>query len=789
MPPQKSISSPTSSVSATETILPTSDLPFSKSLRQVAQMSVDEVPDDNDVFSQSTVLNHSVALGSPEESKTPQAEVPSISVASTVRVDDASPTPHSRHNATPIVRPPPPRIFLRRENAEKPTRVTASGTEHRSSHRQAAAKGLNISGLPLPEITTNTIVEQGYIEDKPSKEDENDALPELASPRRLNFGNSENAPVSPAWQSIESPKSNQYSPGGKRQSIHCFTSQPNLEIPSPLGPKFRRFEPTPNHGIHSRNLSLFFPQPGSTLPPKSTSPGLIPSPEFGETTLIPSSDSSNEKKVFGGAGNWSFGQARPEAGGSAGLLTPDVKRSKRRGHHHKHSLSHNFFSFLDPTQTNPALSSNKSSARASPNPDATPASVPMPRLPSSATIQTLSPLPSSKLDHYSRFLLSFAFLEFIIGAGLWIEGQMSGWRCLAGVGYLVVFDAMGVAVSMVGRKEGAGWSSIRKPFGPSRFISLLYFAQSLFLVFAAVYIAKESIEQVILGSGAHDHAVGGHGHEGSHSHGGESERSFPHFLLLCAAAASTFSGAALGNHCKLVDAVGSLFLTPTYLSLPIVSRYSALLANPFSLTVVTSSLGILLSTMIVPPSSLHSLDALISLLLTLFTSSLSYPPTIFFAHILLQTAPPSSTPQMIGLKRALREIKEDRRVLGLGIVRCWAVSVGKGGWNEFENHGQSSASRQGSIASSPVVTPRGSTEFPPFPASTFSSLLKDKEEPSAPLVVTLTVHVDSDLGDQEVLDVTKMAWSRVHQVVGKGGGERGEVGVSVKKGWEGVEEM
>ncbi|OWZ58188.1 hypothetical protein C368_01363 [Cryptococcus neoformans 125.91] len=789
MPPQKSISSPTSSVSATETILPTSDLPFSKSLRQVAQMSVDEVPDDNDVFSQSTVLNHSVALGSPEESKTPQAEVPSISVASTVRVDDASPTPHSRHNATPIVRPPPPRIFLRRENAEKPTRVTASGTEHRSSHRQAAAKGLNISGLPLPEITTNTIVEQGYIEDKPSKEDENDALPELASPRRLNFGNSENAPVSPAWQSIESPKSNQYSPGGKRQSIHCFTSQPNLEIPSPLGPKFRRFEPTPNHGIHSRNLSLFFPQPGSTLPPKSTSPGLIPSPDFGETTLIPSSDSSNEKKVFGGAGNWSFGQARPEAGGSAGLLTPDVKRSKRRGHHHKHSLSHNFFSFLDPTQTNPALSSNKSSARASPNPDATPASVPMPRLPSSATIQTLSPLPSSKLDHYSRFLLSFAFLEFIIGAGLWIEGQMSGWKCLAGVGYLVVFDAMGVAVSMVGRKEGAGWSSIRKPFGPSRFISLLYFAQSLFLVFAAVYIAKESIEQVILGSGAHDHAVGGHGHEGSHSHGGESERSFPHFLLLCAAAASTFSGAALGNHCKLVDAVGSLFLTPTYLSLPIVSRYSALLANPFSLTVVTSSLGILLSTMIVPPSSLHSLDALISLLLTLFTSSLSYPPTIFFAHILLQTAPPSSTPQMIGLKRALREIKEDRRVLGLGIVRCWAVSVGKGGWNEFENHGQSSASRQGSIASSPVVTPRGSTEFPPFPASTFSSLLKDKEEPSAPLVVTLTVHVDSDLGDQEVLDVTKMAWSRVHQVVGKGGGERGEVGVSVKKGWEGVEEM
>lgn len=728
-------------------------------------MSVNEIPDDDDVFSQSNLLNRSVALGSPEESKTPQAEVPSISVDSTVEVDDASPTPHTRHNATSIVFPaPPPPIILHRENGEESRRVTAPGTELRSSHRQAAAKGLNISGLPVPEITTSTIVEQGDIEDEPIKEDEDDALPELVSPRRLNFGNSENAPVSPAWQSMESPNSNQYSPGGKRQSIHRFSSQSDLEVPSPLGPKFRRFEPTPNHGIHSRNLSLFFPQPGSIPGPKSASPDLIPSPEFGETTLIPSVDSSNEKKVFGGAGNWSFGQARPEGEGSAGLLTPDVKRSKRRGHHHKHSLSHNFFSFLDPTQTNPVLSSNKSSAKASPIPDATPASVPMPRLPSSATTQALSPLPSSKLDHYSRFLLSFAFLEFIIGAGLWIEGQMSGWRCLAGVGYLVVFDAMGIAVSMVERKEGAGWSSIRNPFGPSRFISLLYFAQSLFLVFAAVYIAKESIEQVILGSGAHDHAVGGHGHEGSHSHGGEGERSFPHLLLLCAAAATTFSGGTLGNHCKLVDAVGSLFLTPTYLSFPIVSRYSALLANPFSFTIVVSSLGILLSTLIVPPASLHSLDALISLLLTLFTSSLSYPPTIFFAHILLQTAPPSSTPQMIGLKRALREIKGDRRVLGLGTVRCWAVSVGKGGWNEFENHGQSNASRQGSIASSPVVTPRASTEFPSFPASTFSSLLKDKEEPSAPLVVTLTVHVDSDLGDQEVLDVTKMAWSRVHQV-------------------------
>jgi hypothetical protein len=50
----------------------------------------------------------------------------------------------------------------------------------------------------------------------------------------------------------------------------------------------------------------------------------------------------------------------------------------------------------------------------------------------------------------------------------------------------------------------------------ARLVALLYFVQSLFLLFAAVYIAKESIEQVLLGSGAHEHG-GGHSH--GHGHG------------------------------------------------------------------------------------------------------------------------------------------------------------------------------------------------------------------------------------------------------------------------------
>lgn len=61
-------------------------------------------------------------------------------------------------------------------------------------------------------------------------------------------------------------------------------------------------------------------------------------------------------------------------------------------------------------------------------------------------------------------LMSFGILEFLIGAGLWVEGQMSGWRCLAGLGYLVVFDAMGVGISVIAGK-GDHWSNIRRPYG------------------------------------------------------------------------------------------------------------------------------------------------------------------------------------------------------------------------------------------------------------------------------------------------------------------------------------
>lgn len=94
--------------------------------------------------------------------------------------------------------------------------------------------------------------------------------------------------------------------------------------------------------------------------------------------------------------------------------------------------------------------------------DATPQPVPM-NITQSTT--TLSPLPPSKHDPQVQLLISFAVVEAVLGAGLWVEGQISGWHCLAGVGYLVVFDAMGVGVNLLARSDNMGWRSLQKPFG------------------------------------------------------------------------------------------------------------------------------------------------------------------------------------------------------------------------------------------------------------------------------------------------------------------------------------
>jgi hypothetical protein len=50
------------------------------------------------------------------------------------------------------------------------------------------------------------------------------------------------------------------------------------------------------------------------------------------------------------------------------------------------------------------------------------------------------------------------------------------------------------------------------------------------------------------------------------------------------------------------------------------------------------------------------------------------------------------------------------------------------------------------------------------------------------LSVSVIVHVNDNVGDGDILDITKYVWNRVSAAVGEG-----EVGIAVKRGWEGME--
>jgi hypothetical protein len=194
--------------------------------------------------------------------------------------------------------------------------------------------GLNIRGLTLPTAgKISPAPRENGGGDGEEKEDERDSLADLAPSLRVAAfkaalaGPSPEIPMSPAWQSFDA------SPA-MRHSHSSTASPPSGSVPSPLGPRGneRRFDPTPTHGLHARNLSLYFPSPGQ----QAGSSGKIVKGDIfrddgnggqAEEKVLPAGE---DRKVFGGKGGWSFGEQKLD--GQA--LSPEqAKRGKRRGHH------------------------------------------------------------------------------------------------------------------------------------------------------------------------------------------------------------------------------------------------------------------------------------------------------------------------------------------------------------------------------------------------------------------------------------------------------------------------
>lgn len=212
--------------------------------------------------------------------------------------------------------------------------------------------------------------------------------------------------------------------------------------------------------IHARNLSEFFPRPGQ-------SPGV----GYGNTFEDPHMNSNGSPHASSRVTDISSLSTPPRDGSGGGATSP--RAQNRRGHHHRHSVSHNLFPFLDPAS--PAgLSATSPSKTSLPSPSAE-QQLPTPH---STFRQRFGWLPLMfQLPLYSLLRLRFpssqlalliAFAQMSLGATLWIQGQAGESLSVTGLGYLVVFDGLGT-ISKVILGKGGGLEKWRIEMGKASF--------------------------------------------------------------------------------------------------------------------------------------------------------------------------------------------------------------------------------------------------------------------------------------------------------------------------------
>ncbi|KAI7958556.1 hypothetical protein MJO29_006773 [Puccinia striiformis f. sp. tritici] len=489
-------------------------------------------------------------------------------------------------------------------------------------------------------------------------------------------------------------------------------------------------EEKPTARIHSRNLSIFFPHPEELelLSQRKSGHEKKEKEKDGgreeQVVEIPSADlivwDSNEVH----SPTWS---PPPTSNTPAGSLS-----RARRGHHHRHSLSHNFFPFLseksvstNPTNTNhetsqnnrteagiPELTKQDSSAtRVGDNSSSSPLLSPSWSFPRSPVTTTHSALPkpvpntlshsqpatkalilpqtgtnkTGRLIHRNMFLrllisliihptkigqlkILIGTIVAVLGATLWLRGQQVDCLSLSGLGYLVVFDAIGaihqIFIEEVGANDGIDrvWeslgrkdsmSNIRLPFGRSRLVTLSLFSQSLFLLFSAIYVCKEAVEHMLM---SHPHASEG---TGSGSHLGHSERHQSEMEVSCTLVGSTlalvlFNALVTQNHRSLSQISGR--------EEGVSSRQVDIL-NPFSTLTLSFGLMIMGAACFISPSQSGKADGLIAILMVFAIIKLVWPVLVLTAQVLLQTAPLSGPDEsgtvVTELERRLEKLQKD----------------------------------------------------------------------------------------------------------------------------------
>ncbi|KIK68420.1 hypothetical protein GYMLUDRAFT_717832 [Collybiopsis luxurians FD-317 M1] len=567
--------------------------------------------------------------------------------------------------------------------------------------------------------------------------------------------------------------------------------------------------------LHSRNLSIFFPRPGS-LPsntisedgsqelefPTSSDVEAMPIPSAGSSVSFPSgrrtaTSLQNGKSSAPLGAGFTFGGRPPAVSGPTPPMMSNgpSSASSRRGHHHKHSLSHNFFSFLEPGTGGPQTSSPEQELYMQPAPTPMSPWNPISPFPKSAGVppdsagvvspspsrpsfsshtrtQSQAPFPStptpvsaaslhsstSPVDSAPPFALPFTIIQFLIGASLWASGQQIGSLGTTGLGYWVVFDSFGMGVGGVfakwlnGHREGgSGTDGLRRPYGNARIETVLQFAQSVYLMFSSVYVCKETVEHLLLSAGTAGTGDGHHHHAGDEDPNGLIGIQFPYLLVLLAFVTLLVSAIVFENHKKLLDITGNRIPSVPSLIRSITSSFSGrslstteeapptttlgrLASNPYVISPLGMCLAIWWGGVVLDPSQHALFDLVLAAVITVVTFRVSYSASVVLGTVLLQTAP----------HRAPKGSRAGRMEAFLRAMK------------DIERHPQ--------VLHLPAPH---IWQFTPTPAASTStlSLSYNPNQPkrvSTPeqLVVTLELHVRRDLPDEDVLQLTRWAWEK-----------------------------
>ncbi|KDN52441.1 hypothetical protein K437DRAFT_254218 [Tilletiaria anomala UBC 951] len=689
----------------------------------------------------------------------------------------------------------PLKMHRRKQSKEKAERERQEQERLKRHQPQHGGESSEPSGLPIVSISTDDLSSaqvQTELEDDELYEDM-DAVGELGTSSSSSLANG-----------LSSSNGDSHKPFAQ------------------MTPAERREHSRRHSRVHERNLSAFFPQPGTEAEEEAdqakakaayAAVGAGPDPikEAGRPAInissspdllrvAPSMDRRNSSNTS------SIGSFISISPASDMELSPS---KSKRGHHHRHSVS---FAAYDqqPSATDTAMYLSKSHShdhheRMQGSHDhhhrhhdhdhghghehGQAHAVEALNSPGKL-MQHLPTLPASARP---RFL--FGSLNFGLGAALWVAGQAGDSLAVTGLGYLVVFDAFGVLSEVGSRMAQESWrqeldrryrsggkmmrghtsvEQIRRPYGPHRFETILHFSQSIYLLFSAIYVLKESIEHALLeGSEEHEEADVG--------------LVLPTWLLLLATAVCIFSNVVLKNHAKLVAACGistaasaaqsmysggrggghharrtSVLTSPTTIAGP----FLGLFANPFSLTVLFFSASLLFSAVFMPPFQVAALDKVLAGLESLSMFCIAYPASKALGLVLLQTAPPPDSPQYVQLIKALQRLEEEPLVTYIAPPRIWQLTPSTS-----------------AVTSSDGASPRKHNSFANLTQST-------SRAPA--LIANVQIFLKSEASDAELHDLTRKAWERLAPSVGavaglrageslRGGMRAGEIVIQVER--------